>query len=117
MPSEDVDDSKVVEDVHVPFKTPSIMKDISVGFDIPIIDGDYASYEGDSEVVDVKIESGTTLDIVAHAYDINKSAPELAESSISSQISRYLFVTPLIEDDIEHETVNSSVVTLSLIHI
>jgi len=78
MPSEDVDDSKVVEDVHVSFKTPSIMEDISVGFDIPIIDGDYASYEGDSEVVDVKIESGTLLDVNAHAHDINELVPKLS---------------------------------------
>ena len=37
-------------------------------------------------------------------------APELAESSVSSQISRYSFVTPLIEDDIEHETVDLNVI-------
>ena len=32
---------------------------------------------------------------------------------MSSQISRYLFATSLIEYDIEHETVDSSVVTSS----
>jgi len=40
--------------------------------------------------------------------------PELAKSSVSSQISRYSFVTPLIEDDIEHKTDDSSVVTSSV---
>ena len=40
------------------------------------------------------------------------SLPELAESSVSSQISRYSFATPLI-NDFEHETVDSNVVTFS----
>ena len=35
------------------------------------------------------------------------------ESSVSSQISRYSFVTPLIDDEIDHETVDSSVITSS----
>ena len=71
-------------------------------------------YEGTSQVVDVIVESGTPLDVDSHAYDISESVPELVESSVSSQISKYSFVTPLIEDDIEHETVNSSVVTSSV---
>ena len=39
--------------------------------------------------------------------------PELAESSVFSQISRYSFATHLIKYDIEHETVDSSVVISS----
>ena len=35
------------------------------------------------------------------------------ESSVSSQISRYSFVTHLIDDEIDHETVDSSVITSS----
>jgi len=31
--TDDVDDSKVIEDVHVPSKTNNIIKDISVGSD------------------------------------------------------------------------------------
>ena len=45
MLSDDVDDSKVVDDVHVSSKTVSIIEDISVGSDTPIIEG-RASYEG-----------------------------------------------------------------------
>jgi len=37
MPSEDVDESKIVEDVHVPTKIASIIEDISVGFDIQLL--------------------------------------------------------------------------------
>ena len=39
VPSDNVDDSKVVEDVHAPSKASSIIDDISVGFETPIIDG------------------------------------------------------------------------------
>ena len=42
-----------------------------------------------------------------------ESMLELAESSISSQIFRYSFATLLIEDDIEHETTDSSTITSS----
>jgi len=56
---DDVDDSNVVEDVHVPSKSASISEDISVGFDTQIIDEGHASYEGTSEVVDTLVESGT----------------------------------------------------------
>ena len=108
MPS-DVDDSKVVEDVYISSKTATIMEDISIGFDTPITDEGHASYEGNSEVVDAIVESGTPLNVNAHAHDISESASELAESCVSSRISRYSFTTLLIEDDIEHETVDSSV--------
>jgi len=77
----DVDDSKVVENVHVLSKTASIIEDISVSSDTPIIEG-HASYEGTSEV-NATVESGTPLDVNAHAYDFSESVPELAESSVS----------------------------------
>ena len=37
MLSDDVDDSKIVEDVHVPSKTVSIIEDISVGSNIQLL--------------------------------------------------------------------------------
>ena len=46
MPNDDVDDSKVIEDIHISSKTVSIMEDISVGSDTPIINEGHASYEG-----------------------------------------------------------------------
>jgi len=107
--SDDIDNSKVVEDVHAP-KTVNIIEDILVGYDTPIIKG-HASYEGTSEVVLAVIESSTPLNVDAHAHDISESAPEFAEFNVCSQISRYSFVKPLIEDDIEHETIDSSIFT------
>ena len=59
--SDDVDDSKVVEDVHIPSKTSNIIEDISVGSNTPILDEGHVSYKGTSEVVDAIVESGTLL--------------------------------------------------------
>ena len=100
---------KVVEDVYVSSNTTSITEDISVSSDTPIFDESHASYEGTSEVVDAIVESGTPLTVDAHVHDTRDSAPELMKSSVSSQISRYLFAI-LIEDEIDHVTVDSSVV-------
>ena len=63
--------------------------------------------------MDVIVESGTPLTIDAYVHDTNDAAPNLMEFSVSSQISRYSFVTLLIEDEIDHETVDSSIVTSS----
>jgi len=81
--------------------------------DTLILDEGHASYEGTSEAVDAIVESGKSFDVDVHAHDICESAPKLAESSVSSQISRYSFATSLIENDIEHETINSSAITFS----
>ena len=59
------------------------------------------------------VEPGTPLTVDAHVHDTSDSVPELVGSSVSSQIFKYLFVTPLIEDEIDHETVDSNVVTFS----
>ena len=37
VPNDDIDNSKVVEDVHVPSNTAGIIEDVSVGSDTPII--------------------------------------------------------------------------------
>ena len=63
--SEDVDDLKVVEDVHISSKTASIIEDISVSFDTSIIEEGHASYEDTSEVAEAIVDSGTPLDVVA----------------------------------------------------
>jgi len=101
---DNVDNSKVVEDVHVPSKTTSIIEDLSVGSDTPIHDEGHTSYEGTSEVVNVIVNFGTLLIVDAHVHDTSDSAYELVESSVSSQISKYLFTTPLIKDEIDHVT-------------
>ena len=64
------------------------MEDISGCSDTPI-DESHASYEGINEVVDAIVESGTSLDADAHAYEISEFASKLTESCVSSQISMY----------------------------
>ena len=63
--------------------------------------------------MDAIVESGTPLTVDVHVHDTSNSPPELVESSISSQIFRYSFVTPLIDDEIEHETDDSRFVISS----
>ena len=55
VPSDDVRDQRV-EDVHIPFKTISIIEDISVDSDILILDEGHASYEGTSKVMDAIVD-------------------------------------------------------------
>ena len=76
-----------------------------------ILDEGRVFYEGTSEVMDVIVESGTPLTVDVHVHDISNFVPELVESSTSSHISRYSFVTVLIEDEIDHKIVDSGVVT------
>jgi len=87
VPNDDVDNSKVIENVHVPSTAASIIEDKSVGIDTSIIEEDHASYEGTSEVVNVIVESDTPLDVDANAHEISEYVPELAIHSVSSQIS------------------------------
>ena len=60
VPIDDVDDSKVIEDVQVPPKTVSIIENIAVGFDTPIIDETHMSFDSVSNDVNVKVEHNTT---------------------------------------------------------
>ena len=86
--------------------TTSIIEGISVDSDMLILDDDHASYEDTSEVMDVIVESGTPLIIDARVHDTSDSMPELVESSVSNQISKYSFVTFLVEYESDHETVH-----------
>ena len=90
--------------------TTRITENISVGSDTPILDEGHDSYESTSEVVDVIVESSTPLTVDVCAHETSDSAPELVESSVSSQIFWYSFATYLIKEEIDHETVDSSVV-------
>ena len=56
MPSGDVDDSKVVENVHVPSNSASIIDYISVGSDTPIINEVNMSSDSTSDGVNEIVE-------------------------------------------------------------
>ena len=51
MPIDDVDDSKVIEDIQVPPETISIIENIAVGFDTPINDETHVSPDSASDDV------------------------------------------------------------------
>ena len=57
MSSDDVDDSKVIEDDHVPPKTASIIEDLSVGYGIPIFDETHVSSYSSSDDANELVES------------------------------------------------------------
>jgi len=59
VPTNDVDDSKVVENVHVLSKTASIIEDIAVGSDTSIIDEIHKSSDSASDDVDEVVEPNT----------------------------------------------------------
>jgi len=61
IPIGDVDDSKIVEDIQVPPKIVSIIEDIAVSFDTPIIDETHMSFDSASNDVNVKVEPNTTI--------------------------------------------------------
>ena len=71
MPSDDIDDSRVVEDVYVPFKLTSVVEDTLVYSSTPILNKVHVSSEGTSDVVDALMESSTpiTHDIYVHEDD------------------------------------------------
>jgi len=59
LPSDEVDDSKVVKDVHISSKTASINEDISVGSDTLIIDEVHMSSDSTGDDVDEIVEPKT----------------------------------------------------------
>jgi len=59
MLTDDVDDAKVVEGVHVPSTTASIIEDITVGFDTLIVDEIHTSSNSASNDIDEIVEPNT----------------------------------------------------------
>ena len=59
VPTDDIDDSNVIKDVHVPSKTASIIKDIVVDSDTPIIDEVHMSSDSTSDDLDEIVKSNT----------------------------------------------------------
>ena len=60
-PSNDVDDSNVVEDVRVPSEVSSVVEELLVNLGAPIIDESHVSSADISDVADVSVESSTPM--------------------------------------------------------
>jgi len=86
--SDDVDDSKVVENVYVPFEIISVIENTLVDSSPPILDEVHVFFEGISNVVDTSVESNTPIsdDIYAHEGDTSDSEYILVESSMPVQL-------------------------------
>ena len=71
MPSDDIDDSRVVKDVYVPSDIISVVEDSS----ITTLNEIHIFFEGISDVVDALLESNTPLpdDIYIHEDDTSES--------------------------------------------
>ena len=67
MPTDDVDDSKVIEEVHIPSKTLSIIEYTSVCTDTLVNDEIHMSSDSASNDVDEIVESNTPLRLVSHS--------------------------------------------------
>ena len=71
MPSVDVDDSRVVEDVYVPSEITSVVDDTLIHFSTPILNEIHVSSESISDAVNVLVDSSIHIpdDIYVHKDD------------------------------------------------
>ena len=65
VPSNDVDDSKVVEDVHILFEISSVVEEFLVNSGAPIIDDSHVFSADISDVVDASVESSTSCQMIS----------------------------------------------------
>jgi len=80
--SDDIDDSKVVEDVHVPPETVSIIKGITIDFSTPILDEAHIPYDSTSDDMNEIVES---------------NIPAMPRKSIEFSCAEYSFMIVLTE--------------------
>jgi len=59
--SDEVDDSKIVDDAHIPSRTASIIEDMTVSSDTPIIDEIHMSSDSVSDDVDEIVKPNTPM--------------------------------------------------------
>jgi len=88
VPSDDVDDSRVVEDVYGSFEITSVV-DTLCDFSTPILDEIHISFEGTSDIANVLVESSTPIpdDIDVHEDDTSNFEYVLVESSIPVRVA------------------------------
>ena len=107
MQTEDFDNSRIVD----------VTRDVDelVKCSTPILDETYVHKESISDIQDILDKSITPI---PDGIDVSKDDTSdfehvLVESSMSVQVVGYSLVIPMIEDRIEHETFDTSVVTSS----
>ena len=69
IPSDDVRDSRVVENIYVSSTITSVVEDPLANFDTQIIDKIYEFSDSTSDNVDVRVESSTIISTDSHTHD------------------------------------------------
>jgi len=80
--TDNVDDSKVVEDVHVPSKFTSVIDDASADSCPSIFDEVHVSFEGTSDVMNALMESSTSIAEETYVYEDDQKSQEIDIESI-----------------------------------
>jgi len=84
VPSDDVDDSKVIEDVHIHSEISSVVEDPLVNPGTPIIDEKHVSFARTSDVVNVLMESSIRITNETNVYENDQ---EIQETEIESIVA------------------------------
>ena len=113
MQIDDINNSRIVEDVHI---SSEIISDVDelVKTSTPILYETHIHEESIIDVQDALVESSTFIhDIDISEDDTSDSEHVLLESSMPVQVASYSLVIPMINDKIEFGTVDTSIVTSS----
>jgi len=112
---DDIDNLRIVENVHIPSEITSDVVDNLVKSSTLTLDEPHVYKESISGVQDALLKSSTPIldDTDVSEDDTSDSKHILVESNMPVQVARYSLVIPVIEDGIEHEIVDTSVVLSS----
>jgi len=104
-----------VEDVHITSEVTNNVVDKSVKSSTPALDKIYVHKESISDVQDALVESSTLIpdDIEVLEDETSDFEHVLMESNIPVQVVGYSLAIPMIENGIEHETVDTNVITFN----
>ena len=116
---DDIDNSRIVEDVHMPFEVINDVVDDLVKSSAPAFDETHVHEERNNDIRYALVESSTSIpnDIDVLEDDTSDFEHVLVEFNMPVQVAKYSLVIPMIEDGIKHETVDTSIVTSSKLSV
>ena len=109
MKIDDIDNSKIIEDIHIHFEVTSDVVEELIKTSTSTLDETHIHEENISDIQDALVESTTLIhdDIDVSEDNTSDSEHVLVQSSVSVQVARCSLAIPIIEDEIEHETVDT----------
>ena len=113
MQIDDIDNSRIVEDVHMPFEVINDVVDDLVKSSAPAFDETHVHEERNNDIRYALVESSTSIpnDIDVSKYDTSNLEYILVEYSMSVQVARYSLALSMIEVGIELGIIDISFVT------